>query len=176
VSVPAESNDGYTAFVAQRHRGLLKFAMVLCGDARLAEDLVADVLGRAYELWPRIGSLEHTHGYVRKMIVNDYLSWRRRLRRTFPVAELAELSDPVAAEPDPAEAHSDRQELAARLAALPVRQRACLVLRYYDGLADEQIAELLGCAVGTVRSNVSRALAALRIDAAEPLATTTKES
>jgi RNA polymerase sigma-70 factor (sigma-E family) len=161
-----DNRDSFTAFVAQRQTGLLRFAMVLCGDSRLAEDVVADVLGRTYELWPRIGQMENPHGYVRRMIVNDYLSWRRRRRRTFPVAELGDLAG---AEPDHADAHAARDEVVARLARLPSRQRACLVLRYYDGLTDAEIADVLCCAVVTVRSNVSRALAALRIDAVAPL-------
>lgn len=164
-----DDRHSYSAFVAQRQPGLLKFAMVLCGDAQLAEDLVADVLGRTYELWPRISRMETPNGYVRRMIVNDYLSWRRRRRRTVPVADLGDLAG---AQPDHAEAHAARDEVAARLAGLPPRQRACLVLRYYDGLTDAEIADVLGCAAATVRSNVSRALTALRIDAVAPLSTT----
>jgi RNA polymerase sigma factor (sigma-70 family) len=131
------------------------------------------VLGRVYEQWDRIGAMQHSHGYVRRMVVNEYLSWRRRLRRTFPVAALDDLTEH---EPDHADAHSDRADVAARLARLPARQRACLVLRYYDGQSDAEIAQTLGCAVGTVRSSISRALAALRIDAATPLASPVKES
>ena len=142
--------------------------MVLCGDSRLAEDLVADVIGRIYELWPRIAPMENPYGYARRMIVNDYLSWRRRRRRTFPVADLGELAGAV---PDHAEAHAARVEVAARLERLPPRQRACLVLRYYDGLTDAEIADVLGCAVVTVRSNVSRALVALRVHAVAHLPT-----
>lgn len=160
MSTPQQQPDSFTDFVATRHAGLLKFAMVLCGDARLAEDVVADVLGRAYEQWSRIGAMEHPHGYVRRMVVNEYLSWRRRLHRTFPVAEP---DDSGETEPDHAERHSDRADVAERLARLPVRQRACLVLRFYEGHTDDEIADLLGCAAGTVRSNISRALATLRI-------------
>jgi RNA polymerase sigma-70 factor (sigma-E family) len=161
-----EAGLDFTAFVADRHAGLLRFAMVLTGDARLAEEIVADVLDRAYEQWDRIGVMDKTHGYVRRMVVNDYLSWRRRLRRTFPVAALDELAG---IEPDHADAHTNRTDMHARLAALPARQRACLVLRYYEDLTDAEIADLLGCAIGTVRSNISRALAALRIDLAAVL-------
>lgn len=153
----------FAGFVAARHAGLLRFAMVLTGDPRLAEDVVADVLARAWERWDQLAVMESAHGYVRRMVVNDYLSWRRRLRRTFPLGSLEEYAEPA---PDHADANVDRAELHALLAGLSARQRACLVLRYYEGLADSEIAELLGCAIGTVRSNISRALAALRIDLA----------
>ncbi len=161
-----ETSQDFTDFVADRQAGLLRFAMVLTGDARLAEDIVADVLARAFERWDRIGVMDKAYGYVRRMVVNDYLSWRRRLRRTFPVAALEDLAR---SEPDHADAHLDRAAMHARLAGLPVRQRTCLVLRYYEDLTDLEISDVLGCAVGTVRSNISRALAALRIDATAPL-------
>lgn len=158
-----ENRQDFTAFVADRHAGLLRFAMVLTGDPRLAEDIVADVLARAWERWDQIAVMDRAHGYVRRMVVNDYLSWRRRLRRTFPLSTLEEFVEP---EPDHADARADRAELHEHLAGLSTRQRACLVLRYYEGLTDMEVADLLGCAIGTVRSNISRALAALRIDLA----------
>ncbi len=162
----------FEAFVATRQVALLRFAMVLTGNARLAEDVVADVLSRAYERWDQLATMNSPYGYVRRMVVNEYLTWRRRLRRTFPVATLEELTE---AAPDHAEAHSTRADLHARLSGLPPRQRACVVLRYYEDLADAEIAEALGCSVGTVRSNISRALAALRIDfvATDPAEPTT---
>jgi RNA polymerase sigma-70 factor (sigma-E family) len=148
----------FAAFVRERERPLLRFAMVLCGDARRAEELVADALARAYERWSRISELDQPTAYVRRMIVNDYLTWRRHLRRTVPVAD----PDRGAA-PDHAVEHAERAELIAALAALPPKQRAVLVLRFYLDLPDEEIAATLDCSPSTVRSNAARALAALRI-------------
>jgi RNA polymerase sigma-70 factor (sigma-E family) len=155
-----DSTDAdFGAFVARRQASLLRFAMVLTGNGRLAEDIVADVLARAYERWDRIGPMAAPQAYVRRMVVNDYLSWRRRLRRTVPVAEIEDRPGP-----DRADGHDERADLHDRLARLPARQRACVVLRFYEDLPDEEIADVLGCAVGTVRSSVSRALARLRVD------------
>jgi RNA polymerase sigma factor (sigma-70 family) len=94
------------------------------------------------------------------MIVNEYLSWRRRLARTLPRAQI----EPTSVVSDGTSEHAERDEMLQRLAKRPKRQRAAVVLRYYVGLSDEDIAASLDCAVGTVRSLISRALAALRID------------
>lgn len=140
--------------------------MVLCGDARLAEDVVADVLGRAYEQWSRIGAMEHPHGYVRRMVVNEYLGWRRRRSRTSVLADLEAVATPVA---DPAVAHAEASALVDELRLLPPKQRAAVVLRYYEGLSFAEIAALLGGGEAAVRSNVSRALARLRIQLTDSL-------
>ena len=159
--------DDFATFVAERQHALLRLAMVLSGDSRLAEDVVADVLGRLYERWTTVRTLERPYAYVRRMVVNEYLSWRRRARRTSLLADLDDLSPAVA---DHSDAFAERDALLGRLAALPKRQRATLVLRYYEGLPDAEIASALGCTESTVRSNAARALAALRIDLA-PLST-----
>ena len=150
----------FAEYVKDRHQTLCRFAGVLSGDPALADDVVADVLGNAYERWSRIGELENPHAYVRKMVVNEYLSWRRRAVRTAVRAELHELVEPVA---DHADVHADRHELLGELRQLPPKQRAALVLRYYEGLPFSDIADLLGCGENAVRSNVSRALQRLRI-------------
>jgi len=95
------------------------------------------------------------------MIVNEYLSWRRRWSRIVPQATPPE--PPAVA--DHADNHSEREALRIELDKLPRRQRAVLVLRYYAGLSDPEIAEALGCTPGTVRGYASRALATLRIEA-----------
>jgi len=150
----------FAEYVKDRHQALCRFAGVLSGNAALADELVADVLGNAYERWPRIGELENPHAYVRKMVVNEYLSWRRRAARTAVRPEMNELVEPVA---DHADAHADRQQLLGELRLLPPKQRAALVLRYYEGMPFGDIAELLGCGENAVRSNVSRALQRLRV-------------
>jgi len=154
----------FESYVAERRQSLFRFAVVLCGDPVLAEDVLTDVLGRAYEQWDRVGSTDNVHAYVRRMIVNEYIGWWRRLKRTTPVADLGDL---LAAAPDHALGHAERAAVVAELAKLPRRQRATLVLRFYEGLSDDEVALALGCRPSTVRSNASRALAALRINMTE---------
>jgi RNA polymerase sigma factor (sigma-70 family) len=100
--------------------------------------------------------------YLRRMITNGYLSWRRRwaVRTIAPVADTDRLSHDTS--PDPAIHLVDQDQVVALLATLSRRQRAVLVLRFYEGRSDEEIATILGCTAGTVRSHVSRALASLR--------------
>lgn len=151
----------FEEFTTSRLPALLRFAAVLTGERGLAEDVVQEVLLRTHQRWHKIGALDVPEQYVRRMIVNEYLSWRRRWSRVIPKAELpVELS----LVPDHAAAHSEREALRTELDKLPRRQRAVLVLRYYAGLPDAQIAEVLGCSAGTVRGYASRGLAALRIE------------
>jgi len=148
-------------YVAQRRDALFGFAVVLSGDPVLADDLVQNVLGRAFERWAQVGSATHVHAYVRRMIVNEYLSWRRRLRYSVPSDAIADL---LAESPDHAVRHAERLAMIAELDRLPRRQRAAVVLRYYADLDDDEIASTLGCRASTVRSHIARALATLRIE------------
>jgi RNA polymerase sigma-70 factor (sigma-E family) len=148
-------------YVASQRPSLMRFATVLTCRTWLAEDLVSDVLCRAFERWDRISRMAEPNAYVRRMIVNDYLSWHRRLARTTPRADV----EPDAAGlSDGADERAERDAMIRRLAGLPRRQRAAVVLRFYAGLPDAEIAAELGCRVTTVRSQISRALAALRVD------------
>jgi RNA polymerase sigma-70 factor (sigma-E family) len=147
-------------YMDRQRPALMRFATVLTGQAWLAEDLVSDVLCRAYERWDHIGAVAEPHAYVRRMVLNDFLSWRRRLARTAPRADI----EPARPHTDGADERAERDAMIRRLAELPRRQRAAVVLRYYLGLADAEIADLLGCRETTVRSQISRALATLRID------------
>jgi RNA polymerase sigma-70 factor (sigma-E family) len=150
----------FEEFVSARGDALLRFAAVLTGDRGTAEDVVQEVFLRAHRRWARIDALEQPEAYVRRMITNEYLSWRRRWARQVPVERV---SPPPPDTPDHATTHAERSALAADLARLPRRQRAVLVLRYYAGLTDAEIADVLGCTAGTVRGYASRAFAALRI-------------
>lgn len=161
------ADSGFAAFVADRQAALLRLAMVLTGDAVLSQDIVADVLSRAFERWPRIAQTEQPYAYVRRMVINEHVSWRRRLRR-FAFGFDREFPQPLA--DDPATAHAERDAMLRRLASLPPKQRAVIVLRFYDGLSDAEIAAAMHCAESTVRSNIARALAALRIELTEPMA------
>lgn len=155
----------FSDYMREQRPSLMRFATVLTGQTWLADDLVSDVLGRAFERWDSIAATERPHAYVRKMIVNEHLSWRRRLQRSTPWADLEGHSRQVQ---DAADDVAERDAMIARLDRLPYRQRAAVVLRYYVGLSDAEVADELGCRQGTVRSQISRALGALRIDTTEP--------
>ena len=152
----------FEEFAAARLPAVLRFAAVLTGDRGLAEDVVQEVLIRANGRWESIAGLDRPEAYVRKMIVNEYLSWRRRSWRLVPSGAGTEVDGRLS--PDPAAGYAEREALLAELDRLPARQRAVLVLRYYEGLSDAEIADALGCATGTVRGYASRALAMLRVE------------
>ncbi|TVZ06699.1 SigE family RNA polymerase sigma factor [Trebonia kvetii] len=152
----------FDEFAARHLITVQRFATVLTGDRVRGDDLVQEVLVRAHARWRRIGSLDRPEFYVRKMILNEFLSSRRRTWWLIPAGSGTDVDHRVA--PDHAASHADRDALLAELGKLPAKQRAVLVLRYYEGLSDGQIAELLGLAPGTVRGYASRALAALRIE------------
>lgn len=157
-------DDGFTQFVVDRQAVLLRFATALTSDSTRADEIVASVLVRAYERWDRIRRMAEPGAYVRRMVVNEYVSSKRRDRRLVPVADLDAISAPVS---DGTAAHGDRDELIRALGTLPPKQRAAIVLRYLEGLADGEIAAALGCGLSGVRSNISRALAALRVTVTE---------
>jgi RNA polymerase sigma-70 factor (sigma-E family) len=152
----------FEEFVAARLPALLRYAVVLTGDRDLAEDLVQDVLVTAHRRWKRIAATDRPDQYVYRMVTNAYLSWRRRWSTRHIV--LLEPPDRPAAGAGP-EDRPQHSELWLRLARLPRQQRAAIVLRYYEGLSVAETADVLGCAPATVRSNTSRALAALRVAA-----------
>jgi RNA polymerase sigma-70 factor (sigma-E family) len=156
----------FEEFAAARLPAVVRFAVVLTGDRGLAEDVVQEVLIRANGRWRQIECLDRPEAYIRKMIVNEYVSWRRRSWRLVLAGDGAGVGG--AAEPDPAAGYAERDAILAELARLPRRQRAVLVLRYYEGLSDQEIAEALACGPGTVRGYASRALAALRVQLARP--------
>jgi RNA polymerase sigma-70 factor (sigma-E family) len=153
----------FDEFAATRLDAVLRFAVVLTNDRGLAEDVVQEVLIRAHQRWAQIGALEHPEAYVRRMVVNEFLSWRRKWARYVPQADIEPLMSQTT-QPDHADAQAERATLLAEVAKLPRRQRAVLVLRYYEGLSDAQIADVLGCAETTVRGYAFRALAALRVE------------
>jgi RNA polymerase sigma-70 factor (sigma-E family) len=157
----------FEEFAAARLPAVLKFAAVLTGDRGLAEDVVQEVLIRANARWQMIENLPRPEAYIRKMIVNEYLTWRRRSWRLVLSGAGSDIDGLPA--PDPAAGYAEREAMLAELGKLPRRQRTVVVLRYYEGLSNQEIAEVLGCTPGTVRSHASRALAALRIELTTPL-------
>jgi RNA polymerase sigma factor (sigma-70 family) len=114
-----------------------------------------------------VSGLDDPPSYVRKMVTNEYLSWRRKWSRVVPFADPAIFQRPPD-RPDDATTLVDRDDLVSRLATLTRRQRVVLALRFFDGLSDAEIASTLGCGEGSVRTHASRGLAALRIEAAQP--------
>ena len=144
-------------FVAARSGGLLRTAYLLTRDHALAEDLLQTSLTRAWFAWSRIEG--RPEPYVRKILVNTYASWwRRKWNGEQPTGELPERAAP---EPD-----GTAPDLWEALGRLPRRQRAVVVLRYFEDLTEAETAALLGISVGTVKSQTSKAFAKLRIDPA----------
>ncbi|WP_200216826.1 SigE family RNA polymerase sigma factor [Micromonospora coerulea] len=151
--------EGFDDFVVTRSPRLLRTAFLLTRDWALAEDLLQTALARAWEAWRRIDG--DPEPYVRRIIVNAYASSSgRRWWGELPTADLPE----AAAEADPHAGLDDRDRFWRALGRLPRRQRAVLVLRYFEDLSEIEISEVLGCSVGTVKSQASRAVAKLRLD------------
>jgi RNA polymerase sigma-70 factor (sigma-E family) len=160
---------GFEEFAAARLPALLRYAVLLTGDRELARDLVQEVLTKALARWRRIGDLDEPYTYVRTMMTNEYLSMlRRRKLRTVPLTYEALDGPKAPTAADATERRDEREDLWGRLGTLPRRQRAVLVLRYYEGLSDNEIAETLGCRPATVRAHAARALAALRVTLTVP--------
>ncbi len=158
----------FEEFVLIRGEALVRFALMLCGDRGRAEDLAQTVLVKAYPRWVRISAMDRPEAYLKTVLVHEHLRWwRRRSSTEVPLAEPPGSALPVA---DGAVAYASRDAAWRLLARLPRRQRAVLVLRYYEDLPDAEIAAVLGCTPSTVRSQATRALATLRtaIPALEP--------
>lgn len=161
--------DTFDQYAADRIDRLLRFATALTCDPHLAQDVVQEVLLRVQHRWARIGPMPARDLYVRRMIINEYLSWRRRKAAKTVAAThttLDALGTPTA---DPATGYAERDAMRTQIARLPRKQRAALVLRYYSDRSDAEIAELLGCSTGTVRSHISRALSTLRANHQQPV-------
>lgn len=150
--------SAFSDLVATRSSALLRTAYLVVGDHQLADDLLQEALVKAYVAWPRLRDVTKAEAYVRRTIVTTATSWRRR--RSFYERPVEVIPD--VAESDQAERLASHDEVWAQVCGLPPRQRAVLVLRYYEDLSYTDIAEVLGCSLGTVASQVSVALATLR--------------
>ena len=165
-----EFDDGFADFVTQWSPALLRVAFLLTSDRGEAEDLLQTALLKTSRHWGRLADREAAYPYVRRVLVTTHTSWRRR-RRVHEV-----LLDQL---PDRAQSVPDTSLQAGRalraLEELPPRMRAVVVLRWYEGLTEEETAEALGCSVGTVKSQGSRGRERLRelLDAVS--STTTQE-
>ncbi|MGI8881103.1 MAG: SigE family RNA polymerase sigma factor [Jatrophihabitans sp.] len=150
----------FETYATQSRQRLLRLAVVLTDDPELAQDVVQDVLLKAQQRWPTIGALDQSHAYVRRMIVNEVVSWRRKWGRI--EARPDERLDRQV--PDQTDAIDSRDAILRELALLPARQRAAVVMRYFEDMSDVEIAAVLDCRPATARGLLHRALKALRVD------------
>ncbi|MDG4828702.1 SigE family RNA polymerase sigma factor [Solwaraspora sp. WMMD1047] len=152
-----DPDGGYVEYVTARLPRLRRLAYSLCGDADQADDLVQEAITKLYLHWSRVPRIAHLDAYVRAIVVRTFLDaqrkgwWRVLLPGTLP--DVPQPLDPSA---------DDRDLLRAALAKLPPRQRAVLVLRFLHDLPVNECAEILGCTAGTVKSQTSHGLTALR--------------
>jgi RNA polymerase sigma-70 factor (sigma-E family) len=156
-----EYDDVYAALWPR----LLRTAYAVSGDLGVAEDAVQTAFAKAYRSWRRVSRLESPEAYVRRMVVNEVLNDRRRARRRHEITSDAPPERAVLGGHD--DALGD-DSLWRAVTSLPPRQRAVLVLRYYEDLSEQQIADALGCRPGTVKSQASAALATLRTRVEHP--------
>jgi RNA polymerase sigma-70 factor (sigma-E family) len=165
---PRDDDDEFASFMSAAAPRLHRVAYLLAGDAAQAEELTQQTLVRTYTAWPRIDA-GAAYGYARRILVNLHNDWwRRRFLRERPVAQVPE---PRRAERDPADSVVARQSVARALQGLTRRERAVVVCRYYLDLTEQQTADELGVALGTVKSTTARALRKLRIDPALSIVT-----
>lgn len=152
----------FEEFLDAELTGLDRYSRVLVGDRQLAHDCLADSLIKVQLRWRKIGELDNPLAYVRRVVTNTFLdqrrSWAHRMLHLVGTEQLPE-------QPAPSELRSleDRAQLHALLQQLPRQQRAAIVMRHYLDLPDTDIADALSCTVGSVRTYISRGLAALRL-------------
>ena len=151
----------FSAFVAAHQRSLQRTAWLLTGDWALAEDLVQTALAKTWTRWSHVLRDDAPEVYVRRVMLNTHATLRRRRwRGELPAEYFPDVADATATDDHEV---VERLRVRAALGALPSRQRAVVVLRYFDDLSEKQVASILGCSVGTVKSQASRALAKLRV-------------
>ncbi|TCC36707.1 SigE family RNA polymerase sigma factor [Kribbella capetownensis] len=149
----------FEEYVSARGQELVRLGFTVSGDYQRAEDLAQIALMQAFRAWRKVRTADDPHNYVRRILINAYLSMTRR--RSFTEAPTAEL-DAERTVPDPATDIVNSDDLWRSLARLSARERVVLVLRYYQDLDDHTIADLLGIKPSSVRATASRALATLR--------------
>ncbi|WP_200213530.1 SigE family RNA polymerase sigma factor [Micromonospora coerulea] len=150
------ADRSYVAFVEVAWQRQIRLAMLLTGDRWRAEELLQDSLVKVYERWRRLSRLDDPHAYLRRALINNHTSiWRRRRRESL-VADVPERATPAG------DVGPDAVVLRRALLSLPAKQRAVVVLRHYEDLTEREVAQVLGCSVGTVKSQNARALDKLR--------------
>lgn len=151
--------EAFVEFAGAARAQLRRTAFLMCGDWDQASDHVQEALIRVYVAWPRLTRAGREYAYARKAVVSVFLDHTRR-RSSSEIPSVPDTDRPSAE--DVAESVASRNALLAALADLPPRQRACVVLRYFEDLSVHDVATALGCTEGTVKSQTSRALASLR--------------
>ena len=149
----------FETFVRESSPALARLAFLLTGDRQLGEDLVQTALSKVLPHWSRIVAGGDPGPYVRTVMVRTAIGWRRRRWNGEKPANT--LPEPTAAS-DFSAALDTRERLRAVLSTLPIRQRAVVVLRFYEDRSETEVAQLLGCSVGTVKSQAAKALSKLR--------------
>jgi RNA polymerase sigma-70 factor (sigma-E family) len=157
--VGRRDDEAFVEFAEASRTRLRRTAYLMCGDWERASDIVQEALIRVYVAWPRLERKGGLAAYARRTVVNVAIDLSRKRSSTEVPGELP---DTAGREQDLARSVSERQALMDALARLPQRQRACVVLRYFEDLPVGEVAALLGCSEGTVKSQTSRALASLR--------------
>ncbi len=159
----------FTEYYATRAASVRSTAYLLCGDWHTAEDLVQTTFTKLYLAWDRVHAHERMDAYVRKTVIRAFIDLRRRpWRREVPstgqtaTGEWTTVSAGGAVPSGPETGTEDRVVLLRALAAVPPRQRAVLVLRYWEDVSEAATAEILNCSTGTVKSQAARGLANLR--------------
>ena len=160
VAVDAATDAEFSEYMHARWAQLVRLGYGLTGDRQLAEDLAQTALARAYASWPRVRRSGNPDAYVNRILVNAN---HGRFRKRRVAERLTDAPPDPSAAGDPATAHDDRSVLMAALATLPYGQRTVLVLRYWMDMTEAEAAAALGCSVGNVKSQASRALARLRL-------------
>lgn len=155
--VRRDRDEAFDAFARSRSQALHRTAYLLVGRRGLAEDLVQETLAKVYAAWPRLREPAALEAYVRRTMTTTAISWTRR--RSWGEHPTDRLPDLAVVTDDQAD---DTDELWQAVLGLPPRQRATLVLRFYEGLSVKATAQVLGCTTGTVKSQTSAALGALR--------------
>lgn len=155
----AERDREFVEFVEGAEAALRRTAFLVSGDRHRADDIVQDALYKLYLAWPKVRRTGNPFAYARRTVVNAaYDGKRRPWRREVAIADVPDR----AGDDDFAVGHADRDEVLEALRSLGPRQRACVVLRYYEDLSVEQTADILGCSTGTVKSQSARGLETLR--------------
>lgn len=153
-----DATEEFTAFAAARQQALGRMAFLLTGEHHAAEDLVQIALAKTYLAWDRIRARGATEAYVRRIIVNEYTTWWRRAWRRHE-----RVTDEVPERPPYVDDdYGERDEIWRAIRTLSPKQRAVIVLRYYEDLTEAETASVLDVTVGTVKSQTSRAFARLR--------------
>lgn len=171
-AVASDLDEDFSSYVAARQQALLRTAYVLTGELQSAEDLLQTALAKAYLSWGKLRDPRAADGYVRTIMVNEHTSWwrrawRRREQSTDDLPEPRPDGGSAAAgfgiaSVDQTQLAGERDAMWTLVQSLPPKQKAAVVLRFYEDLSEAETARILGVSVGTVKSQTSRALASLR--------------